>query len=132
LNPVLSNPEIKQKLQINFKEFSWNNYRFRYDIQRDAAIEVDTSIIYTPKTFIPRSVNFNLTGHGFGLRLNAIDLQVRLEGLDEILKGLFVDKLSSETLMKRLSENPEQLLDILKILADKVFLFLNFIIQFSY
>lgn len=120
MNPILANPEIKDKLQINFKEFSWNNYRFRYAVQRDAAVEVDTSVIFTSKTFVPRSFNFNLTFHGFGLHVNTIDLQVRLEGMDEILKGVFVDKLASEQLLKRLTERPEQLLDILKLLADKV------------
>lgn len=127
LNPVLSNPQIKEKLQLNFKEFSWNNYRFRYSVTRDSAIEVDTSVIYNGKTFIPRSLSFNITLHGFGIRVNALDVTVRLEGLDELLKGLLVDKLSSEEAWKRLADKPEQLLDILKLIADKVrYLFISY------
>jgi hypothetical protein len=120
LNPVLANPNLKEKLQTNFKEYSWNNFKYRYSVIHDGAFEVDSSVVYTPKTFIPRSINFNITAHLLGFSINGIDATLRLEGLDEILKAAIVDKLTSEDLVKRVIEKPEQLLPILQSLADKV------------
>jgi hypothetical protein len=120
INPALANPLVKEKLQTNFKEYSWNNYKYTYSVKHDGALEIDSSFVYTPKSFIPRSINFNLTGHLLGVSINSIDATLRLEGLDEILKAALVDKLTSEDLVKRLMEKPEQLLPILQALADKV------------
>ena len=128
MNPILANPEIKNKLQLNFKEFSWTNSKFRYSVERDAGIEVQSNMIYTSKTFVPRSFNLNVTGQAYGLRVNGLEVQIRFEGLDEILKAVFVDKLASEQLMKKLTEKPEQLLDILKLFADKVSILINSIL----
>ncbi len=47
-NAVLNDPRIKEKFTVNFKEMSWNNYQFKYNVMRDSAIEVETSVIYTP------------------------------------------------------------------------------------
>ena len=120
LNPVLNDPRIKEKFAVNFKEVSWNNFRYEYSLARDSAVEVDTSVIYTSKTFIPRSVQFNLTLHAFGGSVNFLTAHLRLQGLDEALQGFLIDKLTSEKLMKKLMEKPEQLLDILKLVASKV------------
>ena len=89
-------------------------------VQHDGGIEVDTAVIFTSKIFIPRSINVNLIVNGFGLSVNVLDANLRLEGLDELLRGVFVDKLTSEKLLKRLTEKPEQLIPILQALADKV------------
>jgi hypothetical protein len=120
LNAVLNDPRIKEKFSVNFKEMSWNNYQFKYNIMRDSAIEVETSVIYTPKTFIPRSIRLNATMHMFGMSVNFMEANIRLEGLDEILKASIIDKLKSEKFMKRIMQKPEQLIDILNIVADKV------------
>ena len=83
LNVVLADPEIKEKFAVNFKEQSWNNYKYKYSVLRDGAVEVDTSVIYTAKTFLPRSVNFNFTIHVHGMSVNFMDLTLRMEGMDD-------------------------------------------------
>ncbi len=121
LNPILNNPQIKEKFSVNFKELSWNNFKYRYSLARDGAVELDTSVIYaTDRSFVPRSIRFNATFHLFGLSVNYIDATIRLEGVDGLLKAAFLDKLTSENIVKKLTEAPEQLLDILQVIADKV------------
>ena len=99
---------------------SWNNYKYMYNVIRDAALELETSVIYTPKTWIPRSINFNMTTHAFGGSVNMMEANLRLEGLDEVLKAVIIDKLTSEKLMKKIMEKPEQLIEMLQIVASKV------------
>jgi hypothetical protein len=121
LNPILNNPQIKERFSVNFKELSWNNFKYRYSLARDGALEVDTSVIYTTdKSFVPRSIRVNATAHLFGLSVNYIDATIRMEGLDAVLKAAFLEQLASENIIKKLTEAPEELLDILKGLADKV------------
>jgi len=115
LNTVLNEPKVREKFSVNFKELSWNNYKFRYSVMHDSALEVDTSVVYTSKTFIPRSIRFNITLHAFGMSINFMEMGLRLEGLDEILKAAVVDKLKSEKFLKRIMQSPEQLIDLLNI-----------------
>lgn len=127
LNPILNNKKLKEKFAVNFKDLSWNNFRYKYSLKRDAAIETDASVIYdTKKAFLPRTVRFNLTLHGHGMSINFMDLTVRMEGLDEILKMAVVEKLKSADIMKSLMEKPEKLVDILQTIADKVNFFMEF------
>jgi hypothetical protein len=120
LNTVLNDPRIREKFSVNFKEISWNNYRFKYSVMRDSALEVDSSVIYTSKTFIPRSMRFNVTMHMFGMSINVIEATIRFEGLDEILKASLIDKLKSEKFLKRVMQQPEQLIELLNIVKEKL------------
>lgn len=121
LNPILANQQLKEKFNVNFKELSWNNFKYRYSIAKDGAFELDTSVIYvSDKSFIPRSIRFNATIHMFGMSINFADITLRTEGLEDVLKGILIDKLTSEQLIKRFMSNPEQLLDIVQTIADKV------------
>ena len=125
LNVALNEPTVKSKFTTNLKTHSWNNYRYKYNVVRDSAVEVETSVIYTAKTWIPRSINYNVTLHMFGASFNFLDANLRLEGLNEILKAVIIDKLTSEKLLQRVMEKPEELIEILKVVADKVNYFLS-------
>lgn len=120
LNHVLNDPEIREKFSENFKEISSNNYKFKYSILHDAAIEVESSVVFTSKTFIPRSFRFNITLHAFGMSMNFAQLHLRLEGLDEVLKASLIDNLASEKLLKKILEKPESLIELLNIVSSKV------------
>ena len=120
LNAALDDPRIREKFEVDFKRLSWNNYKYRYNVLRDAAFEVETSVIYTPKTWVPRSIYFNMTSHAFGASVGLIEANVRLEGMDEVLKAVIIDKLTSEQVLKRILAEPEQLMDVLQNLASKV------------
>lgn len=118
----MSNPELKDKFSVNFKELSWNNFKYRYSLNRDGALELDTSVIYvSDRSFIPRSIRINATLHMFGMSVNFADITLRTEGLEDILKSVLIDRLTSEQLLKRLMSQPEEIIDIVKSIADKVF-----------
>ena len=120
LNPVLNDPRVRAKFAVHFKEISWNNYKYMYNVLRDGAVELETSVIYTPQTWIPRSIRHNVTIHAFGGSTNLFEANLRLEGMDEILKGVLVDKLTNEELLKRVMEDPQQLIEILQTIAAKL------------
>jgi len=120
LNTVLNYPEIRDHFSVNFKELSWNNYRYVYSVMGDSSFEIETSVIYTPKTFIPRSIKLNVTMSMFGMSVNFLEANLRLEGLDETFKAFIIDNLRSEQFLKRIMQKPEQLIELLNIVADKL------------
>jgi hypothetical protein len=87
---------------------------------RDSSFEIETSVIYTPKTFIPRSVKLNMTMSMFGMSVNFLEANLRLEGLDETFKAFIIDNLRSEQFLKRIMQKPEELIELLNIVADKL------------
>ena len=56
----------------------------------------------------------------YGLTTNELDVQIRLEGLDELIKDLIIEKLTPEQLIQKLSETPQQIIEILKNITNKV------------
>jgi len=123
LNAVLSNQRVKERFSVNFKELSWNRYRYRHSFLRDGALETDFSVIYTPKTFLPRSIKFNVTLHLYGMSVNFIDGTLRMEGISDVLKGLLVDKLTADKLIEQLMRGQAEFISLLQVVADKVSLF---------
>ena len=120
LNPILASPNVRERFAENFKELSWNNYRYRYSVTRDAAYEIETSVIFAAQSFVPRSVRFNVTLHMFGMSINFVDATLRVEGMTDVLRAIVIDKLTSEEFLASLLEKPEQFVDMLKAIADKL------------
>jgi hypothetical protein len=115
-----SNPNLKEKFNLNFKSLSWKN-KLKLPLLKDNAFEIETSVIFdTKKAFIPRSIRLNVTTHLFGMSANFLDLTIRLEGVDEIAKLSLLNKLKSEALVKKFLENPEKIAEILQMVASKV------------
>ena len=85
------------------------------------SVEADTSFIYSGNSFVPRNIKFNMSLSAYGITANDFDIQIRLEGLDEIIKDIIVEKLTPEQLIQKLSERPQQLIDLLKNMTNKVF-----------
>lgn len=121
LNPMLSNPQLREKFSVNFKELSWNNFKYTYSLSRDGALELDTSVVYaSDRSFVPRSIRVNGTLHLFGMSVNFLDATLRLEGMDNVLKAVLVDKLTGESLLNKLTQQPEQILQLVKAIVEKL------------
>ena len=120
LNPILSSPKIREQFSVNFKELSWNRYRYRYSLERDAGLEAETSMIYTSNSAVPRSVRFNISSHLFGASTNFADATLRLEGVSDYLKGRLIDKLPTEDIIKKIMDKPEKLIELLQIVVSQV------------
>lgn len=63
---------------------------------------VNGHTLFHPDSFIPRSMDFNLTTHMFGFSVNAFEVRARMEGIERLLGKYMQDGgyLSSEYLNK--------------------------------
>ncbi|KAM4697783.1 uncharacterized protein WCC33_013385 [Rhinophrynus dorsalis] len=78
-------------LSKDFEGESW-----KYSTYTDATIysesvgaNVEASLVFTPSSFIPRSVMGNLTIHAMGRAVNILELGIRLENAEDLLKMMF-------------------------------------------
>ncbi|XP_073503825.1 uncharacterized protein [Phyllobates terribilis] len=77
-------------LTKDFEGESW-----KYSTYSDATVHSDSvganmeaSLIFTPSSFIPRSAMANLTIHTLGRAVNVMELGIRLENAEDLLKSL--------------------------------------------
>lgn len=88
----LSKIRIPKKYPRDIRKYSFNQ-EGSYELgQLGLGSSVDASVIYSPKSFLPRSARVNLTGELFGKSFNVLELSARQENLESILENYFGPK----------------------------------------
>lgn len=76
----------RTKFPEDFRKFSFNN-ELSYNIDAfGVGSTVETNVIYSQNSFIPRSASLNLTTEIFGRSFNFLELDGRVENLDRIIE----------------------------------------------
>lgn len=92
LRRVYGNIKPSYKFPSDIRKYSFNK-EFSYSIQSiGAGASVDTNVIYSQKSWLPRSGRFNLTGELFGNVFNVLELNLRQEHLEQVLEHYFGPK----------------------------------------
>lgn len=91
------------------KKFPFDPRRYSFNREVSYAIDslgvgeaVDTSVIYSQQSFLPRSVRVNMTGNFFGSSFNMLEVSARQENLEQLVehyfgpRGLFSSKSNQE------------------------------------
>lgn len=97
-----ANVRTNQKFLSDLRQYSFN-HEFSYAIDSmGVGASVDTTVIYSQNSFLPRSGRLNVTGEIFGKNFNIFELSARQENIDLLLehnfgpKGLFNTATSQE------------------------------------
>lgn len=91
------------------KRFPFDPRRYSFNREVSYAIDslgvgesVDTSVIYSQQSFLPRSMRVNMTGSFFGSQFNMFEVSARQENLEQLVehyfgpRGLFSSKSNQE------------------------------------
>lgn len=82
----------QKKFPEDFRKFSFNN-EFSYNIDTlGLGSTVEQNVIYSQKSFVPRSVSLNLTNEIFGRSFNFLQVDARAENLDRLIEHYFGPK----------------------------------------
>ena len=54
-----------------------------------SVFQFDSNVIFSPKSFVPRSASLNLTFNLFGESMNLFEVGARVEGLEHTLESYF-------------------------------------------
>lgn len=86
--------EIKPRIKFpeDFRKFSYNN-ELSYNIGAlGLGSSIESNVIYSQKSFVPRSAHLNLTTEIFGHAFNVFELDGRVENLDRLIEHYFGPK----------------------------------------
>lgn len=87
-----ANVRSTQKFPIDLRRYSFNR-EFSYSVgSLGLGASTDANVIYSQKSFLPRSARFNLTGEIFGNSFNIFEVSGRQENLDLLLESRFGPK----------------------------------------
>uniref|UniRef100_A0A1C9ZV19 Apolipophorin long isoform n=1 Tax=Uroteuthis edulis TaxID=55720 RepID=A0A1C9ZV19_9MOLL len=86
---IVQDEELKKEFNLDQRKFS-RNYEgsFFFDSINTGA-KVDSNVIFSQKSFIPRSANLNLTIDLFGHAINFLEFGGRVQGTETILENFF-------------------------------------------
>ncbi|XP_075217057.1 uncharacterized protein LOC142322172 [Lycorma delicatula] len=89
IKEMLKNEYLQNKFKTDVLKFSRNYEGSLFSDKLNAGVTVDSNIIFTPESYLPRSAAVNLTIDMFGETLNIFELGARLEGFEKTFEDFF-------------------------------------------
>lgn len=82
----------RTKFPIDFRKFSFNS-ELSYKIDKlGVGSTIEQNVIYSQKSWLPRSTSLNLTTEIFGRSFNFLEIDTRVENLDRLIEHYFGPK----------------------------------------
>lgn len=87
-----ANIRTTNKFPFDFRRYSFNR-EFSYAVESlGLGASADTSVVYSQKSFLPKSVAFNFTTEVFGNSFNVFEVEGRQDNLDRVVEHYFGPK----------------------------------------
>lgn len=92
ISGILIDEKLEKDFNLDKRKFSRNMEWSLFSNMLNTGATVDSNVIFSEKSSLPRSVNLNLTMHMFGHSLNMVEVGGRAEGLEMILQQVFASE----------------------------------------
>ena len=89
IRKLVSSDFLRNKFKTDVRKFSRNYEGSFFSDALNAGAAIESNIIFTPQSYLPRSANLNLTLDMFGETVNILDIGVRAKGIEQIMENLF-------------------------------------------
>jgi hypothetical protein len=89
IRDILENEVLKKTFDLDKRKFSRNIEMSLFSELLNMGGSVESNIIFSEKSFIPRSAMLNLTAELFGQSINFFELGGRLQGMEQLLERFF-------------------------------------------
>ena len=89
IKTILDDDDLPKKFDLDQRKFS-RNYEWSYfSDDMNAGGNVESNLVWSTESFLPRSAMANLTVDMFGRSVNLLEVGGRMEGLDYLLESYF-------------------------------------------
>ena len=98
---ILEQIPLEKKFKLDQRKFSRNIELSAFSTTLNAGASVESNIIFSSKSWIPRSASMDLTIDMFGQSVNLIEMGGRVEGADKVVERMFANKDVNEVLSRQ-------------------------------
>ena len=89
IRSILEDESLKKDFNMDSRKFS-RNYEWSFFLEKlNTGASVESNMIWSSKSFIPRSLMANLTVDLFGQSVNLLEIGGRIEGLEYFMETYF-------------------------------------------
>ncbi|XP_058800590.1 uncharacterized protein LOC131669586 [Phymastichus coffea] len=89
IQSLLNDRDLGNKFNSDMRKFSRSYESSFFSEEYNFGANSQTSVVFSPKSYIPRTASFNFTLDLFGESINLLEVSVRTEGLEYYAEGLF-------------------------------------------
>ena len=90
LQGLLSNVQLQDKFNTDARKFSRNYEWSAFYDPLNIAASIEGNVIFSQRSYIPRSTSLNFTTDLFGQSINWLELEARMEGLERPIEEFFM------------------------------------------
>ena len=98
---ILEQIPLEKKFNLDQRKFSRNIELSGFSTMLNAGASVESNIIFSSKSWIPRSASMDLTIDMFGQSVNLFEIGGRVEGADKVVERMFSNKDVNEVLSRQ-------------------------------
>lgn len=88
IRAILENAELKKEFDMDKRKFSRNIELSTFSELLNVGAAVESNLIWSGQSFVPRSASVNLTVDLFGKSINLVEVGGRIQGVEDILERL--------------------------------------------
>ena len=89
IQSLLTDRDLGNKFNSDLRKFSRNYESSFFSEEYNFGANYQTNLIFSPKSYIPRTASFNMTLDLFGESVNVFEMDMRAEGLEFYAENLF-------------------------------------------
>ncbi|XP_012534919.2 uncharacterized protein LOC105835859 [Monomorium pharaonis] len=89
IQSLLTDRDIDNKFNSDVRKFSRNYENSFFSEEYNVGVNYQTNLIFSPKSYMPRSLTFNVTTDFLGRSVNLLEITARTEGLEYYAETLF-------------------------------------------
>lgn len=89
IQSLLTDRDLDNKFNSDVRKFSRNYDGSFFSEEYNVGANYQTNVIFSPKSYIPRSFTFNVTADLLGQSVNLFEITTRMEGLEYYAENLF-------------------------------------------
>ncbi|KAF5303409.1 hypothetical protein FQR65_LT08251 [Abscondita terminalis] len=89
LKDLVGNEFLRNKFNTDFRRYSRNYEMSTFFESINTGATIESNVIFTPESYLPKSLMLNFTLDLFGESVNLLEVGARVEGYEEIIENLF-------------------------------------------
>lgn len=89
IQSLLTDRDLDNKFNSDIRKFSRNYENSFFSKEYNIGANYQTNLIFSPKSYVPRSFTFNVTADLLGQSVNFFEITARMEGLEYYAENLF-------------------------------------------